>query len=94
MLALLLPLPIRKENQFLMKCIKNESVQIYTERAEQVKREKIVAAMLYSCHCLEVCFILVTNDTQPVDRLDPLGGHSLHVEEEAWKYLAIPHTNN
>ena len=47
-----------------MKCIKNESVQIYTERAEQVKREKMVAAMLYSCHCSEVCFILVTNDTQ------------------------------
>ena len=78
------------------KTVPNEvySVQIYTERAEQVKWEKMVAAMLYSC-CSEVCFILVTNDTQPVDRLDPLGGHSLHVEEEeGWKYLAIPHTTN
>ena len=27
---------------------KNDSFQIYTERAEQVEREKMVAAMLYS----------------------------------------------
>ena len=38
----------KKENQFLMKCIKNDGFQIYTERAEQVEREKMVAAMLYS----------------------------------------------
>ena len=50
-----------------------------------------LVTLLYSCRCSEVCFILVTNDTQLVNRLDPLGGHSLHVEEKAWKYLVIPH---
>ena len=38
----------KKEKQFLMKCIRNDSFQIYTERAEQVEWEKMVAAMLYS----------------------------------------------
>ena len=60
-----------------MKCVKNE---IYTERGEQVEWEKMVAAMLYSYVCVvgsEVCFILVTNDAQPVGRLDPLSSHSL-----------------
>ena len=32
-----------------------------------------LVTLLYSCRCSEVCFILVTNDTQLVNRLDPLG---------------------
>ena len=66
----------KKEDQFLMKCIRNDSFL----RELSKWRGRRWWLQCYTVRCvvaLELCFILVTKDAQPVGRLNPLSSHSL-----------------